>query len=305
VQLSAFKEVQAMMEEEKMKAEPFSVRCEDEKGEMVWHKLARVPVKPADKPDAAGIAPDSFKRVFNLIQNRSRDEIAPFKEKTFEEGKLKPTMFADINHQDKNGKTPLYAAVEFGNVEMTKLLFDLGRDGPDPMLVNATGWTALHIAVHQSKKEVVEALYEKMSAARWRAMLNIKDKSGRTAMHIAAYKSSEEVLQYMLQKGGDASTSDASGIKPSALAEKAGRRRSKEIIEEHNSNQEVKKKNRNSREIQLGLENPEKKEEGADGGGTRPAVRNRRASRERATELAVPDDLKADAQAATESQPAA
>jgi hypothetical protein len=45
-----------------------------------------------------------------------RAEIDVKKEQAKKEEKAMPTIFRDINHQDKNGKTPLYVAGAMENV---------------------------------------------------------------------------------------------------------------------------------------------------------------------------------------------
>jgi len=52
-------------------------------------------------------------------------------------------------------------------------------------------------------------------------------------VHIAAYKCDPEIVQYLLTHGGDVSSVDAAGNSAIKLADKGGRRKSREIMEEH------------------------------------------------------------------------
>ena len=37
-----------------------------------------------------------------------------------------------------------------------QILFDLGKDGPDSLLINQVGWTAMHTAVHSDDLEMLK-----------------------------------------------------------------------------------------------------------------------------------------------------
>ena len=50
-------------------------------------------------------------------------------------------------------------------------------------------------------------------------------------LHIAAYKCSEEMVSYMMDLGATDATKDAGGNTASKLADRSGRRKSREIID--------------------------------------------------------------------------
>jgi ankyrin repeat protein len=61
--------------------------------------------------------------------------------------------------------------------------------------------------------------------------INVKDKQGRTALHIAAFKTNENLTKTLVDYGADPTIEDNSGQKPSLLAHKTGRRKSKEMLD--------------------------------------------------------------------------
>lgn len=85
----------------------------DEKNETPLHKLARLKLAPGN---------NLYKKVFLNIVNATREQAR---------AAGRPQIHSDINHQCKEGKTPLAIAVEFGNIPCITLLCELGRDGPD------------------------------------------------------------------------------------------------------------------------------------------------------------------------------
>jgi ankyrin repeat protein len=134
--------------------------------------------------------------------------------------------------QDKDGKTPLYVAVDNENVKMIDLLYSLGKDGPDSMLVNSVGWTVLHAAAQKNNLKVLETLMRHFTSARKKIVINTKDKTGRTPLHIASFRGEEEVIGFLIQHGARNDVKDVSSLCPSQLANRQGRRDSKELIEE-------------------------------------------------------------------------
>ena len=144
----------------------------------------------------------------------------------------KKGIVTDINHQDKAGKTPLYMAVEYKNLEMIDRLYDLKVDGPDSILVNSVGWTVMHAAVNTDDLEVTKALVKHFTPARIKLLLQTPDKTGREPLHIAAYKCTEEMVTFLIDLGANNKKTDSAGNTASKLADRAGRRKSREIIED-------------------------------------------------------------------------
>ena len=187
----------------------FTGRVEDDKGEMPLHKLSRYP------------------------QGQTK---ACIKE-LLERSKKNETVRNDLNWQDKQGKTPLFYAAENGNKELVMLYLDRGAD---PFIKDNNGGTVLHAAAQGDKIEVARDLFghSKISPADGstsikKRLLNTTDKSGRTALHIAAFKSKEgEMVQLLLAHGADPNITDSNGNTGAKLANKTGRRKSKELLDD-------------------------------------------------------------------------
>lgn len=194
----------------KMDADPkFTGRIEDDKGEMALHKLSRFPFQ--DMKDV----------IREFLTRSAKNE----------------TAANDLNWQDKTGKTPLFYAAEYGNSELALLFLDKGAD---PFVKDNNGSTVLHCAAQMDKLEVARDIlkHHKISpadgsTATKKQLINDTDKSGRTALHIAAYKSKEgEMVQMLLNHGADATKEDSNCNTASKLANKTGRRKSKELLDE-------------------------------------------------------------------------
>lgn len=201
------------IEEKKVK-----VRIECEKAEMPLHKIARVKVDNNNK--------GQYAKVFDAIIQKSREEAKAAGLKS---------ISSDINHQDKAGKTPLYLAIEHNNLTLMKLLYTLGAESPDSLLVNNQGWTIMHSAVNTDNLETLKKLMDFFTPQRIKLLLQTPDKTGREPLHIAAYKCSEEMVSYLMDVGAANVRVDSNGNDPAKLADRAGRRKSKEIIERRSS----------------------------------------------------------------------
>jgi len=186
---------------EALKNKAQMVRMEDDKGEMPLHKLARQGCVEATRA---------------IIDILTKDD------------KVK----IDLNWQDKQGKTPLFYAIEYGHEKLVQLFLDRGCDC---MIENNNGWTILHTAVNTDKVEMAEfVLNHPKVTPQKQKLLDYDDKSRRTVLHIAAFKSKEgEMVALLLKHGADANAVDAGGNTGAKLAEKTGRRKSKELLDEH------------------------------------------------------------------------
>jgi len=209
----------------------FRVRVEDEKGAMALHMLARQKVK-ADSAEGAGIKKTDFTTCFKTYIEISQAEIKAELAKADKE--RAPSLYKDVNHQDKAGKTPLAMAVEHKNVLMVELLFGLDRlDRPDSLLVNQNGWGIMHTAVQSNDLDLIKTLVLKISStARVKTLVTLKDKNDRDPLHIAAYRCEEDIVNYLLHNGAEPLNQDSAGNRPSALAKKSNRHKSRELLEQ-------------------------------------------------------------------------
>jgi len=206
--------VQALLD----KAPAVQVRVEDEKWETALHKLARVGV--AEKNMGCRVVD---KKVWDDCFDRL---IAAMREQGGKLGK-------DVNHQARDGKTPLHLAVEYKHTHMIDKLYALNTEGPDSLLVNSVGQTIMHVAVFADDLSTLKHLAQHISQARLKALLFATDKTFREPAHIAAYHSEDAsgVVEWLSQNGAKNTRKDASGHLPADLAAKSGRKKSKEILE--------------------------------------------------------------------------
>jgi len=201
-------------------------RIEDQNGEMPLHKLARFVVGPD------GQKSEIFKLIFRTLINKMRDEV---KEWNKSEKHKQVSLVRDVNKQDNKGKTPMFQAIEMKNILMIEMLNELDRERPDSLLVTASGWSMLHQAVNTDELHVLKAVVAGLQkdGGRLSVLINLKDRAGRQPLHIAAYRCSDtDIISFLMDSGASGDHKDSGGLVPVKLAEKAGRRESKEIIEE-------------------------------------------------------------------------
>jgi len=186
---------------EALKSKEQVVRMEDDKGEMPIHKLAR--------HGCVDIVREILDRCAKV-----------------------DAVKTDLNWQDKQGKTAIFYAVEYGQTALVHIFLDRGAD---VMVENNNGWTVLHTAVNADQLECCQAILEHPRVVpQKQRLLDACDRSKRQALHIASFKSREgEVVELLLKHGADASAQDATGNTGAKLAAKTGRRKSKELLEEH------------------------------------------------------------------------
>jgi hypothetical protein len=114
------------------------------------------------------------------------------------EGKLheiqKLVTRKNVNDKDENGKTLLHYASENGQIDIIKVLINVGAviDAQD-----GGGRTSLFLASNADKKETVNVLLNKGADP------NIKDSNGDTAMHVAAGNGDLDILKLLIEKGGE------------------------------------------------------------------------------------------------------
>jgi len=180
-----------------------NVRIEDDKGAMPLHKLC---------------IRDNKKVVRAVLEAA--------------EAKKKGSKLKDLNTANRTGKTPVLIAAEYKCAELMTYLIDIGAD----LKVETNhGWTILHIVVNANSKELLNALINNPHFTEHKKYLVHKaDKDKRTPTHISGFRADEDIVQTMMGLGGKTDSEDAGGFTPIKLAEKGGRRKSRDIMEAYN-----------------------------------------------------------------------
>ena len=196
-------------------SENTNVRIQDEKGEMVVHKLAKVGGN------------EEIKKVFEMM------------------GTDTESILSDVNSPDKQGWSPLFHACVYLAAEHKKkpddgvplgMLNTLLKAGCDLEHQSNQGWNVLHLCAHNDAKAIMELIVSRFKATTQnnkRALeefVNRADVDGRAPLHIASFRMAAEGVKYLLENYADPDASDTNNNTPEGLAERAGRRKSRELI---------------------------------------------------------------------------
>ena len=139
----------------------------------------------------------------------------------------------DVNAKDKEGKTPLDAAIYGKNPQTADLLRKHGGKsgaefsiqaaiavgnieavkqhlaaGSDVNAKNSDDWTPLQIAADKGHKEIAELLIDKG------ADVNAKGDFSWTPLHYTAYEGKKEITELLIAKGADLNAKDEDGNTP-------------------------------------------------------------------------------------------
>uniref|UniRef100_A0A7S4JQX9 EF-hand domain-containing protein n=1 Tax=Prymnesium polylepis TaxID=72548 RepID=A0A7S4JQX9_9EUKA len=180
--------------------EKVNVRIEDDKGEMPMHKICRH---------------GNIKVVRELLRTAEANQ--------------KGSKSKDLNMTDRKGKTPIMIAAEYGQTELVMHLLDLQAN----LKAEAeSGWTIMHFVVNANKPELLQQflVHKEVNAIKKELLTGI-DQDERSAMHIAAFKCDEKIVEILAQNGAKVDQADRAGNNPMALAQRAGRRKSRDIME--------------------------------------------------------------------------
>ena len=120
-----------------------------------------------------------------------------------------------INARNKDGATALFDAAANNFPRIVELLI---RRGADVNLALKLGTTALSIAAHRGRLEVVRVLLQAPAIE-----VNHTTKSAITALAMACAKGHQDVVKLLLEKGADPNIAHESGIAPLHLACLRGR----------------------------------------------------------------------------------
>ena len=138
---------------------------------------------------------------------------------------------ADINAQNKDGRTPLHVAAENGRVEVVRVLHEHGANiGAE----DDAGRTPLHLAASYGSVQTVHVLLE------YGANIGANDNEGRTPLHLAVVKKAGwlevEVVRVLLEHGANVGAEDDESFTPLHLAANYGKAEVVRVLLEHGAN---------------------------------------------------------------------
>jgi len=142
-----------------------------------------------------------------------------------------------LNYRDKNGKTPLHLAAEAAQPTIFQVMLNRGAD---LFVQTEQGWTALHWCAQTTNTACLKILLnsDKFSGAgsnpqaKKKELIEMKNDAGRTALMLASSRDTEaECVKLLLDHGADKAATDKAGNSASSLATKAGRRKSRELLD--------------------------------------------------------------------------
>ncbi|WP_265025524.1 ankyrin repeat domain-containing protein [Wolbachia endosymbiont (group A) of Bibio marci] len=118
----------------------------------------------------------------------------------------------DINYFFKDSPkefTLLHFAVNFGDINVTKLLLE---EGADIDIKDQNKNTSLHLAASNGHTDTVKLLMEKGSD------LSVVNKEGNTSLHLAASNGHTDTVKLLMEKGSDLSAVNKNGDTPLNIA---------------------------------------------------------------------------------------
>ena len=135
---------------------------------------------------------------------------------------------ADINLANRDGETPLYVASLFGYVKMVRILAERGANINK---ANNVGATPLWIASAQGNEGIVIMLVEN------RADINkATNSAGDTPLYVASEMGYVEVVRILLENGADINKAESNGQTPLMIAVSAGHSEVVEALLEYGAN---------------------------------------------------------------------
>ena len=149
---------------------------------------------------------------------------------------------AYVDASNWNRSTALHAACIIGNTEMVKLLLEKEAN---VNAKNREGVTPIMNASENGNTEIVRILLENG------ADVNLHEKfSGQSALSKAVVENQIETISFLLENGADAHTQDERGRTPLSLAKYYKHPESSKIIQEHIDKQKLEQEQEASRQIQ-------------------------------------------------------
>jgi ankyrin repeat protein len=126
-----------------------------------------------------------------------------------------------VDSRDAQGRTPLFVAASYGNLEVAEALLNAKAD---PMARDMYGHQPMHQAVCADDLEMVDLLMS------FGVSVNVlSDHHGESPLQLAAVSGTPEMVAFLLQNGADVNIRDNSGLTPLRAA--SARAKSRGTIE--------------------------------------------------------------------------
>mmetsp|Transcript_3827 Transcript_3827/g.9904 ORF Transcript_3827/g.9904 Transcript_3827/m.9904 type:complete len:256 (+) Transcript_3827:42-809(+) len=132
---------------------------------------------------------------------------------------------AVADYSDVDGVTPIMIAVQYGRDDLVAIFM---QKGVNMLAKTNEGMTLLHAAVYSGHEATVATLLRVEDVGE---MLEQKDTNGRTPLQVASFRSSKAVCEMLVSAGANFATRDKRGNTCSSLAERSGRRNSKDFFD--------------------------------------------------------------------------
>jgi ankyrin repeat protein len=142
---------------------------------------------------------------------------------------------ADIQAQDKNGRTALYVAAQSGSLEAIRVLLD---HSTERQAQDKDGRTALHMAAQSGSLEAIRVLLDRG------ADIQAQDKDGRTALHMAVQSGSFKAIQMLLDHSANIQAQDKNGRTALHVAAQSGSLEAIRVLLDHGAERQARDKNR-------------------------------------------------------------
>ena len=138
---------------------------------------------------------------------------------------------ANLDYQDKGGRTAVSYCAEVGHVPYAERLVRLGAS---PEKVDEEKRTPLHLAAEFGRQSMAEFLVDTADVD-----VNAKDRRSRTPLHEAAASGHYGTTKLLLDRGASIGATDSSSRTPLHLAAEEGHRTTAELLLEHGADIEA------------------------------------------------------------------
>jgi len=132
---------------------------------------------------------------------------------------------AVADYADVDGVTPIMIAVQYGRDDLVDAFME---KGVDLKAKTREGMSLLHMAVYSGHEDTVRSLLQNPQVGE---LLEEKDSNGRTPLQVASFRSSKDICEMLVSAGADFAARDKRGNTCATLADRSGRRKSKDFFD--------------------------------------------------------------------------